>query len=117
MTHRSPAAPERLLAAALTEFATQGKSGARTDQIAKRAGVNKQLIFYYYHSKRGLFQAVLSRGACDLEEALAQVDARGGRPLARLRATLAAQFDFLTHNRELVNVLTQAGRSDAYLVV
>ena len=33
--------------------------------------------------------------------------------MARLRATLSAQFDFLTRNRDLVNVLTQAGRSDA----
>jgi hypothetical protein len=54
----------------------------------------------------------LSRGARQLEGALAHVDTRTGRPLARLRATLAAQFDFLTRNRELVSVLTQAGRSD-----
>lgn len=103
----------RILAAARTEFARRGFDGARVDQIARRAGVNKQLIFYYYHSKRGLFQAVLSQGARDLESALAQVEARAGRPLARLRATLGVQFDFLTQNRELVNVLTQAGRSDA----
>ena len=103
----------RILVSARAEFAKRGFDGARVDQIAHRAGVNKQLIFYYYHSKRGLFQAVLSRGARELEAALAQVETRTGQPLARLRATLGAQFDFLTRNRELVNVLTQAGRSDA----
>jgi len=103
----------RILAAAGAEFARRGFAGARVEQIARRAGVNKQLIFYYYHSKRGLFQAVLSRGAHDLEGALALTSAGTGRPLDRLVATLAAQFDFLTTHRDLVSVLTQAGRSDA----
>lgn len=103
----------RILSAARAEFAKRGFDGARVQRIARGAGVNKQLIFYYYHSKRGLFQAVLARGAEDLQASLARVDVRGARPLARLRATLAAQFDFLTRNRDLVNVLTQAGRSDA----
>jgi len=103
----------RILTAAGAEFAKRGFAGARVEQIARRAGVNKQLIFYYYHSKRGLFQAVLSRGAHDLEGALAQTSAGTGRPLDRLGATLATQFDFLTTHRDLVSVLTQAGRSDA----
>jgi len=78
--------------------------------------VNKQLLFYYYHSKRGLFQAVLSRGARELEQALATVPLAPGSaagPLQRLRAALEAQFDFLARNPDLVTLLTQAGRSDA----
>src|SRR6059036_4233164 len=88
----------RIVAAAREEFARRGFDGARVDQIARRAGVNKQLLFYYFHSKRGLFNAVLARGGADLEAALEQLGAPDGRPLDRLRATLAAQFDFLaTH--------------------
>ena len=47
------------------------------EQIARRAGVNKQLLFYYFHSKRGLFTAVLARGAAELEQALAEGQGRG----------------------------------------
>jgi AcrR family transcriptional regulator len=43
------------------------------DQIARRAGVNKQLLFYYFHSKRGLFTSVLTRGAAELEQALPRI--------------------------------------------
>jgi AcrR family transcriptional regulator len=77
--------------------------------------VNKQLLFYYFHSKRGLFNAVLARGAAELEEALTKLGAvpPDGRPLDRLRLTLEAQFDFLARNPELVALLAQAGRSDA----
>jgi TetR/AcrR family transcriptional regulator len=50
-----------LLVAAAEEFATKGFAGARIEAIARRAGVNKQLVFYYFRSKRGLFEAVLAR--------------------------------------------------------
>jgi len=83
------------------------------DQIARRAAVNKQLLFYYFHSKRGLFTAVLARGAAELEQALANLPTGGDRPLDRIRVALGAQFDFLAAHPDLVTLLTQAARSDA----
>ena len=103
----------RIVTAARDEFARHGFDGARVDQIARRAGVNKQLLFYYFHSKRGLFDAVLTSGAAEFEEALAQLGSRDGRPLDRLRATLEGQFDFLATHADLVTLLTQAGRPGA----
>jgi TetR/AcrR family transcriptional regulator len=44
-----------LLAAALDEFAAKGFAGARVQDIARRAGVNKQLISYYFGGKEGLY--------------------------------------------------------------
>ncbi len=69
----------RIVAAARDEFAKRGLAGARVEQIARRAGVNKQLVFYYYHSKRGLFQAVLTQAATELEGALAALALPAGR--------------------------------------
>ncbi len=103
----------RIIAAAREEFSRRGFDGARVDHIARRAGVNKQLLFYYFHSKRGLFGAVLSRGAAELEQALAGLPTPGAGPLDRIRATLAAQFEFFAAHPDLVTLLTQAGRSDA----
>ena len=104
----------RIIAAAREEFATRGFAGARVAQVVRRAGVNKQLLFYYYHSKRGLFQAVLAQAAGALESALAALDLPVGpsRPLERLRLALRAQFDFLSRHPDLVALLTQAGRVD-----
>jgi AcrR family transcriptional regulator len=45
-----------LLAAALDEFSAKGFAGARVADIAARAGVNKQLINYYFESKEGLYR-------------------------------------------------------------
>ena len=97
----------RIVAAAREEFAKRGFAGARVDQIARLAGVNKQLLFYYFHSKRGLFQAVLAQSAGELETALAALVHPSGGPLERLRLTLAAQFEFLARHPEIVALLGQ----------
>lgn len=45
-----------LLSAAMDEFAAKGYAGARVQDIAARAGVNKQLIAYYFGGKEGLYR-------------------------------------------------------------
>jgi AcrR family transcriptional regulator len=55
--------PERtrgaILAAATQEFSANGLTGARVDAIAKRARVNKRMIYHYFGGKDGLYLAVL----------------------------------------------------------
>ncbi|MDX3226309.1 TetR family transcriptional regulator [Streptomyces sp. ME19-01-6] len=63
---RAPAPTERkldsersrrlLLDAAMDEFAEKGYAGARVQDIADRAGLNKQLISYYFGGKEGLYR-------------------------------------------------------------
>jgi AcrR family transcriptional regulator len=64
------ATQERLLLAAIDEFAEHGLAGARIDRIAERAGANKRLIYAYFGSKDDLFDAVLARTLGILTEAV-----------------------------------------------
>lgn len=50
----------RILKAALREFAHLGLAGARVDVIAKRARVNKQILYYHFGNKEALFRATLA---------------------------------------------------------
>ncbi|WP_412540248.1 TetR family transcriptional regulator [Longispora sp. K20-0274] len=69
-SRRTPAPEERqrdaertrrqLLTAALEVFAAKGYAGARVQDIADRAGVNKRLINYYFGGKEGLYRALRS---------------------------------------------------------
>ncbi|HEX4757210.1 MAG TPA: TetR/AcrR family transcriptional regulator [Terracidiphilus sp.] len=52
---------ERIFAAATRIFAERGFDGARVDQIAASARVNKQMLYHYFGSKDALFTAVLER--------------------------------------------------------
>jgi AcrR family transcriptional regulator len=70
-----------LLDAALAEFSEKGFAGARVSAIATRAGVNKQLISYYFGGKQGLRDALVAEWL----EAEAEF-ARPSLPLAELVA-------------------------------
>ncbi|MBK8800914.1 MAG: DUF2087 domain-containing protein [Fibrobacteres bacterium] len=57
--NESPDSKARILEAARAEFSERGFDGARVDTIAKRAEVNKALIYYYFKSKDELLQELL----------------------------------------------------------
>lgn len=65
--------PERtkgaILRAAVSEFAAKGYAGARVGEIADRAGVNKQLISYYFGGKEGLYRTIARKWLDDQQEA------------------------------------------------
>jgi TetR/AcrR family transcriptional regulator len=56
---RADLARTRILDAAVRQFSENGLAGARTEQIAEAAGVNKALLYYYFHSKDALYTAAL----------------------------------------------------------
>jgi AcrR family transcriptional regulator len=51
-------AEEKILTAARRIFENKGMSGARMQEIADEAKINKSLLHYYYRSKQKLFEAV-----------------------------------------------------------
>ena len=59
-----------LLEAAVAEFAEHGFAGARVDRLAGKAAINKERIYQYFGSKRGLFSAVLQREMSELAAAV-----------------------------------------------
>jgi AcrR family transcriptional regulator len=56
---------ELILSAALKEFSQNGFAGARVDVVARRARVNKRMLYHYFTDKRGLFEEVLRRRMSD----------------------------------------------------
>lgn len=76
-----PAARDRILAAAREVFASTGFSGARVDDIAGRAGVNKAMLYYHVGDKERLYTIVLSstidRALAALHAATEKVDSAG----------------------------------------
>ena len=52
---------ERILAAALAEFSTKGLAGSRVDAIARRARVNKRMLYHYFGNKDELFRQIMRR--------------------------------------------------------
>lgn len=52
---------DKTISAAIEIFAQKGKYGARMEEIAKKAGVNKSVVYYYHTSKENLYREVLKK--------------------------------------------------------
>ena len=108
-----------ILRAAVREFADQGMAGARTDAIARAAGVNKALLYYYFKDKEKLYGSALDHVFSQLSERLLGVLASDLRPSDKIRAYAAAHFDFIAshlHYRGLVQgEIARTGRASPHM--
>jgi AcrR family transcriptional regulator len=99
--------PERtkrkILDAAKVEFGAKGYAAARVSDIADRAGVNKQLISYYFGGKEGLYQELAGQWHQTGDEM-----STGDQPLAEV----VRQFVLSTlHDRDWGRVMMWANMS------
>ena len=103
---------ELIAKAAQAEFAEHGFSGARTDRIARLAGVNKQLIYYYYGSKSKLFEAMARLAVQDLS--LRGPPAPSDSSVTeKLRTHLKFLFDALRARPDFASILIEGARGGA----
>ncbi len=103
-----------ILKAALAEFAQEGLSGARMDAIAEGAGVNKALLYYYFHDKDALYGEVLDGFFSRLvERIMVALDCQapvGERFLLYVRTHFDAIAESPHYARIFQGEMTSAGR-------
>lgn len=95
-----------ILNAAWEELGRYGPDGGRVERVARRAGVNKQLVFYYFGSKAGLFRAV-AEAAWRRVESAAETQP-GDSPLDALRLLAERLARTVVQNRAVVRMTLAA---------
>lgn len=111
---RDPAATrQKLLSAARQEFARHGFAGARVDEIAMRAGVNKQLVYHHFGDKDALYLAVLEWVYADIREQERQLNLEGLAPEKAIRKLIESSFDYLATNPDFIVLLNDENRGGA----
>jgi len=100
-------AERNILAAAVGVFAEKGFEGARTDEIAAKAGVNKAMIYYYFKSKENLYTVIVEtlfgKVYLILSEHLARVDVKS--PIDGILSFIDSHVDFIYGHRIFVKVM------------
>ncbi|HKN22303.1 MAG TPA: TetR/AcrR family transcriptional regulator [Terracidiphilus sp.] len=104
---RSAETRSRILDAALTEFAANGLAGARTEQIAAAAGVNKALLYYYFESKEKLYAATLEMVSARVRDRSMAVFLREASPGERVVRAALDHFDRILTQREFQSLMQQ----------
>src|SRR5712691_11839152 len=90
---------ERMLDAAETVFGRHGFQVASMDEIARRSGITKALLYQYFGSKEGLYEACVERGRADLFEVLREAVSAAPPGREQLAAFVNGYFDFVEENR------------------
>ncbi len=73
ITITEPNTEKRILEAARRVFTRKGYDGARMQEIADEAGINKALVHYYYRNKEKLFAEILREAFATMLPAMANV--------------------------------------------
>jgi len=120
MTPRTPSRPPedasadrtvetrgRILDAALKEFSAKGLAGARTEQIAAAAGVNKALLYYYFESKEKLYAAALEMVSARIRDRSMAVFLHESSPGERILRAALDHFDRILTQREFQSLMQQ----------
>ena len=102
---RSAETRSRILDAALSEFAANGLAGARTEQIAVAAGVNKALLYYYFESKEKLYSAALEMVSARVRDRSMAVFLRDATPGERMIRAALDHFDRILTQREFQTLM------------
>jgi TetR/AcrR family transcriptional regulator len=122
-TDRSSETRSRILDAALREFSALGLAGARMDQIASAAGVNKALLYYHFDSKENLYLAAVEMISAKIRDRSMAVFLRDASPGERLLRAALEHFDRILAQGEFQSLMQQEmmrlhqGQSDVMQVL
>jgi len=114
MAKRNPErTKERILAAAIEVFSSQGLGGARVDAIAERAGANKRMIYHYFGNKDQLYAHVLEAVYGHIRSHERELRLDDLAPEAAMRELVRYTFDYFLANPHFIRLLNNENLYEA----
>jgi TetR/AcrR family transcriptional regulator len=104
---RSAESRTRILDAAIRQFSLNGLAGARTEQIAEEAGVNKALLYYYFKGKEDLYASALESVAEGVRASSVAALEGSATPGERFLCAVLNHFDRIHTNSGFQNLMQQ----------
>jgi AcrR family transcriptional regulator len=101
---------EKILKQATEEFARIGFEGARVDRIAARCRVSKNMLYYYFKSKEGLFVAALEQMYQDLREQQKDLSVRASDPVAAMGQLVHHTFYAFRNNPSAIRLKNEENK-------
>jgi AcrR family transcriptional regulator len=95
---------QRILRAALNIFADCGYAGASVQAIVDGARVTKPVLYYYFGSKAGLYQALIDWAHDERFRLMQEAAGRVEGVAEQLTEVLAALFEFIHEHRALMRI-------------
>ena len=97
---------QKILEAALMEFAENGYQQASTNRIVKQAGIGKGMLFYYFKNKRDLYEYLVEYSLnFIINEYLSLVDIKEGDFIERLKGAAQIKMKAQLENEHVFNFM------------
>jgi len=111
---------EKIISAAIEVFAEKGKHGARMEEIAGKAKVNKAMIYYYYSSKDNLFCEVLKSIILNVAQRMFStfhLSITSDRsPIDKVKRIINTHFEAFSQNSNFAKIVLQALANEPHLI-
>ncbi len=108
-----------ILETALGLFSEQGYRGTSVEQIAKKAGVSKGLIYNYFSSKKEVLTGIFELAMSEMDDLFEQME--GGTPREQLSSLIRIFFQNIRDKKEfwrlMIPIAVQAGFTDIKTMV
>lgn len=95
----------RILAAAKSEFAKKGLGGARVDDIAAKAKINKRMLYHYFGNKEELFQRTLEDAYAAFRSAEAALKIEQDGPITAFKRLVTFTWEYYLDNPEFITLV------------
>jgi AcrR family transcriptional regulator len=102
---RPEATKQDIIDVATREFARNGLSGARVDEIAEKTGSSKRMIYYYFGDKEGLYLTVLEEAYRRVRTTETELDLDHLPPVDALRKLVEFTFDHHHANEDFIRLV------------
>jgi AcrR family transcriptional regulator len=94
-----------ILAAAVREFTEKGYGGARINEIARRAGANKRMLYHYFGGKEALYLAVLEGAYVAIRSAETRLHLADRDPVEGMRELALFTWRYFIEHPEFLSLL------------
>lgn len=109
-----PEKKERILNAAMKEFAQKGYKNASTNEIVKEANISKGLLFHYFNNKKDLFLFLYDYTVkIFMSEFFGKIDLNEKDIMKRCRQIALVKIELTKKNPEIYNFIRVANNEDS----
>lgn len=99
---------ELIIALSIEEFASKSYADASTDDIARRSGIAKGSLFYYFTNKKGLYLYMLREVTSRVTKAIGDIITTSDDPRRALTDRFYARISFCRENPMTVRFIQRA---------
>lgn len=94
-----------IIKVATEEFAQNGLSGARVNEIAAKTKTSKRMIYYYFGDKDGLYQQVLLEAYREVRQGEQELELEHLEPIEALKKLVEFTFDHHRRNPNFIRLV------------